>query len=1017
MPPACACALPLPSAVFDYVQEVIQQEVPDCKIFPVGSFPLKTYLPYADVDMVMFPRRRASNVGDSAVGGGAGSTGRVRARSGERMGTVDDIVGGDDGGIADAVRPSALFAVNKALCMVAARAGVKRRNPLRNRPWTPSGEADNPEIRNVQFINARTPVVTVVVGNVVVDITENQGGSVAASALLEEADNLIQRDHLFKRSLLLLKAWAWCETPRLVGIRVLGAQRGGLTSYGLSVMVLHLFALRSSAETLLHPLDVLVRFFEVYSEFDWSRYCLTLDGPVPLESVREPGHRAVFQGEGERTSRLQPLVRKVLAELSPVPEEREKEKGNKEKGEKEKQKEKGVRRGRRASRFGRHSDGRGKASSPANVGATSAAASAATAPHFPKRDCNIQDPLNALNNLGHSVTKNNLKALESAIRQGRQQLEAWQLLSTVSPSRLPRGDDRQRRPSDQQPEASRSRRLQGGRTVEVGAEDRRAGSAGFIVDPSPVAAAPAVEQVASASRVPRQFGPLAQYVLTPPLHSAYSGASMNAGGRQPVLVPGPYPLATREGRPIVLAYPQPFMQAAPQQNRFAYQPQPYMVPHGHGRPGMLQPYPAVLVPAHGAQARPELLPQWPLQGALPVTYQGHTQLGGDHHTFARMSVLPSGWRDHATARSEVLIPGPEFERQRSASRVEEMKGFPNEKESCTCEPQKLQRESHDSAMQEPASPWDSRAFVNASRTSSTASLSDFHEDGSKDGQDCQLQYESGAENDLYGRRAKDNHFTSSSFDGFDHSDAMMDTRHAERGDGHGAEIKTMDGNLWTNSFLQEFFPECCQRYGAGDGFRDDLLDHPCQRRSKLQEAGSPRPRQPGAPDVLKGASRDVWNSLKTVGTILRETAPQTNGRNVKEVEARAENGRGAIASCVRGKGGESGPRGVRAHDGHDAEAERRVAQVRQADGVARACTGGGGSPASSTNSGSNAHGVETSRPKRKDDEVGNGRQCGVGPNTVRVSTLCWHGILPICRLRIKKNSALCCRLMSCSFSA
>ncbi|CAN0589059.1 unnamed protein product, partial [Ectocarpus sp. 12 AP-2014] len=103
--------------------------------------------------------------------------------------------------------------------------------------------------------------------------------------LLEEADNLIQRNHLFKRSLLLLKAWAWCETPRLVGNRVLGARKGGLTSYGLSVMVLHLFAASASADTLVHPLDVLIRFFEVYSEFDWARYCVTLEGPVPLESV------------------------------------------------------------------------------------------------------------------------------------------------------------------------------------------------------------------------------------------------------------------------------------------------------------------------------------------------------------------------------------------------------------------------------------------------------------------------------------------------------------------------------------------------------------------------------------------------------------------------------------------------------------------------------------------------------------------------------------------------------------
>ncbi len=882
MPPL-PCALPLLRAVFEHVQEVIQREVPECKIFPVGSFPLKTYLPYADVDMVMFSRRGA---------------GGVRARSDERMGTTDDIPGGDEGETADAVRPSALVAVNQALCMVAACSGVRRGNPPRSRPWTPSAEAGNPEIRNVQFINARTPVITVVVGNVHVDVTENQGGSVAASALLEEADNLIQRDHLFKRSLLLLKAWAWCETPRLVGRRVLGAQRGGLTSYGLSVMVLHLFAVRSSAEDLVHPLDVLVRFFEVYSEFDWSRYCLTLDGPVPFESVHEPSQFAAFSGEGETTSRLQPLVRKVLAALSPGLEKEKEDKG-KGKGEKskekEKEKEKSGRRGRRASRSGRNSDARGKPSSPADVDAAGAAATAATAPHFPKRICNIQDPLNALNNLGHSVTKNNLQALERAIRYGRQQLEAWRLLSNASPSRLPWGDDQQQRPCE--PEVAQSagppqggrkaRRHTGPVSVEagarLGAEGQRMESAGFVVDPcNEAAASPAGEQGASASRGPRHFGPLAPYVLAPPLQSAYP---------QPVLMPVHYPLATREGQPIVLAYPQPCFQAAPHQNLFSHQPQPYMVPQGQGQgwpgPGMLQPYPAVMVPAYGAHGRPEFLPQWPLQGVLPAAYQGDNQVGPDHNTFSRMSVLPPSWRDQATARSEVLIAGPEAERQRLASSRVEMKGFPIEKESCRGEAQNLQDDSHahDPGMQEPRSPLESSAF-NMSRTSSTASLSDFVEDGSKESQDCQLQYESSAENDLYGRPAKENLFVSS-FDGSDHSDAMMDTRHAERGDGFGAGMKGMNGSLWTNWFLKEFFPECCHRYGAGDGFREDLLDHPCQRRSKLQEPGSPRQSQTGAPDVLQGASRDIWKSLTTVGEILRETGPHTGARNVKGVEAAA----------------------------------------------------------------------------------------------------------------------------------
>lgn len=970
--------------------------MPDSKILPVGSFRLKTYLPYADVDMVMFTPRRATSTnragGDSEGDVGAGSSAGKRRSRGHGLGaTTGDISGGDEGEMAAAVRPSALVAVNQALCTVAALSGAKR-GASHGRPWPPSAEAAKPEIRNVSFINARTPIVTMVVGNVVVDLTENQWGSVAASALLEEADNLIQRNHLFKHSILLLKAWAWCETPRLVGERILGAQKGGLTSYGLSVMVLHLFALRASADILVHPLDVLVRFFEVYSEFDWGRHCLTLDGPVPFNSVRATHPGADSQGEGSTNSRLQPLVRRVLAEFSPTL-----------KKEKEKEKERGKpgRRGRRASRCGRSSEGRGEASSQAGA---EAASSAAAAPHFPVRDCNIQDPLNALNNLGHSVTKINLRALERALRHGRQQLEAWQLLPRASSSRSPRSDGLPRRPRET--EVTRPGQPQGGGRGAKGrrdmerskagaqAHDRRIGGGGHNVDLSPQPAAPVVEQFNSVPHVPRHFGPPAQFVFIPPRQATHAGANMNAGPPPPVLVPGAHHQATREGQPVFVAFPQPFLQTVPHHLRFAHQPQQqYMVPQRQEQPGMLRPHPAVLVPAPGVQVQthPVFSPQWQLQRVSAPTQQGdRQQLGPDHQMSARRNTPPSDWRDQTTtARPGVLVAGPEMEaRCMSAPRADEAKGSPGaDKEHCKGVRRKRPEETRGPATQESMLPWDLPAFVNASPTSSTASLSDFVEDSSKDGQDCQLQYESGADDEVHrGPHA-------SSFDGSDHSDAMVDTRHQERSEGLGPGAKSASGNLWANWFLREFFPECCQRYGSGDGFREDLLDHPCQRRSELQEPGSPLPRQPGAPDVLQGASRDVWKSLTAVGEMLREAAgPQTSGCGVKEAEPGALRGGGAIEldGGEEGQGGGSAAGAVRAHAG----AERRVAQARRAGAVAPARTGGD-RPAPSPDTGGDARGTAVLQPSRQAGEGGNrgrpqragGAEAKSDTAEVRVSTL------------------------------
>lgn len=60
-------------------------------------------------------------------------------------------------------------------------------------------------LRNIEFINARTHVVHCMVDNTNVDITVNQIGALASAAFLEEADKCVGYDHLFKRSLLIIK--------------------------------------------------------------------------------------------------------------------------------------------------------------------------------------------------------------------------------------------------------------------------------------------------------------------------------------------------------------------------------------------------------------------------------------------------------------------------------------------------------------------------------------------------------------------------------------------------------------------------------------------------------------------------------------------------------------------------------------------------------------------------------------------------------------------------------------------
>jgi hypothetical protein len=60
-------------------------------------------------------------------------------------------------------------------------------------------------IRNIEFRNARTRVAHCVVNNMDVDISVNQIFALASNIFLEECDRMIARNHLLKRSTILVK--------------------------------------------------------------------------------------------------------------------------------------------------------------------------------------------------------------------------------------------------------------------------------------------------------------------------------------------------------------------------------------------------------------------------------------------------------------------------------------------------------------------------------------------------------------------------------------------------------------------------------------------------------------------------------------------------------------------------------------------------------------------------------------------------------------------------------------------
>ena len=106
-------------------------------------------------------------------------------------------------------------------------------------------------------------MVKCIVNNLSVDISLNHFGGVETLEFLESVDKDIKKNSLFKKSLILLKAWAYYES------HILGAHSGLMSTYSLTVLLINVLLINKL--NLNTPLDALKAFFEYYSSYDWSK--------------------------------------------------------------------------------------------------------------------------------------------------------------------------------------------------------------------------------------------------------------------------------------------------------------------------------------------------------------------------------------------------------------------------------------------------------------------------------------------------------------------------------------------------------------------------------------------------------------------------------------------------------------------------------------------------------------------------------------------------------------------------
>ncbi|XP_007011348.2 PREDICTED: uncharacterized protein LOC18587491 isoform X1 [Theobroma cacao] len=215
-------------------------------------------------------------------------------------------------------------------------------------------------VQDVQYISAQVKIVKCTVNNIPVDISFNQTAGLSALCFLEKVDQFVAKDHLFKCSIILIKAWCYYES------RILGAHHGLISTYALETLILYIINIFHSS--LCGPLAVLYKFLDYYSTFDWENYCVSINGPVPLSSPSAVVAESP-ENDGDEPLLSQDFLRHCR-EMFSVPMQ--------------------------SLEIGAHA--------------------------FPIKHLNIVDPLNENNNLGRSVGKGNFYRIRSALSFGAQRL-------------------------------------------------------------------------------------------------------------------------------------------------------------------------------------------------------------------------------------------------------------------------------------------------------------------------------------------------------------------------------------------------------------------------------------------------------------------------------------------------------------------------------------------------------------------------------------------------------------------
>ncbi|CAK9164100.1 unnamed protein product [Ilex paraguariensis] len=281
--------------VIDYVQRLVRTSLV-CEVFPYGSVPLKTYLPDGDIDLTTLS---SPNI-EERLAFDVLAVLRAEELNEDAEYEVKDTQ------FIDAEKNISFLVIPPLLILLLSSLPKKIGFVSFDGDGDGNGNGLCLRLRlrllsqSLYFLNFfastgraefQVKLVKCLVQNIVIDISFNQLGGLCTLCFLEQVDRLVGKNHLFKRSIILIKAWCYYES------RILGAHHGLISTYALETLVLYIFNLFHSS--LDGPLAVLYRFLDYFSKFDWEDYCISLNGPVLKSSLSDIAVELPVKGQDD----------------------------------------------------------------------------------------------------------------------------------------------------------------------------------------------------------------------------------------------------------------------------------------------------------------------------------------------------------------------------------------------------------------------------------------------------------------------------------------------------------------------------------------------------------------------------------------------------------------------------------------------------------------------------------------------------------------------------------------------